>query len=57
MNEQKFSIWCPVEISKAKDKAGNEVMRLGGIASTIDKDSDGEFLDPTGFDIDPFVKS
>jgi hypothetical protein len=51
---QKFRFWCPVSISKAKDDDGNEVMRLGGIASTMDEDSDGEFLDPQGFDIDDF---
>lgn len=57
MAEQKFKFWCPVEISKGKDKDGREVMRLGGIASTMDKDADGEFLDPSGFDISDFKKS
>ncbi len=57
MAEQRFKFWCPVEISKAKDKDGKEVMRLGGIASTMDKDADGEFLDPSGFDISDFKKS
>jgi hypothetical protein len=52
-----FKFYCPVTISKAKDKDGNEIMRLGGIASTMDKDSDGEFLDPSGFDIAEFKKS
>ena len=32
-------------------------MLLGGIASTADEDSDGEFLDPRGFDIKPLLKS
>ena len=32
-------------------------MRLGGIASTSDEDSDGEFLDPKGFDIKPLMES
>lgn len=32
-------------------------MRLGGIASTSDEDSDGEFLDPKGFDIKPLINS
>jgi hypothetical protein len=57
MAEQKFKFWCPVEISKGKDKDGKEIMRLGGIASTMDKDADGEFLDPSGFDISDFKKS
>lgn len=55
-----FSFWCP--ISKANETmvdptTGEEIMRLGGIASTADKDSDGEFLDPKGFDIKPLMKS
>ena len=53
-----FNFWCPVEISKAIDEnTGEELMLLGGIASTADEDSDGEFLDPKGFDIQPLLKS
>lgn len=54
-----FSFWCPVEISKAviDEKTGEEIMLLGGIASTADEDSDGEFLDPKGFDIRPLIES
>lgn len=40
-----------ISISKAKDANGKEIMRLGGIASTSDKDADGEYLDPSGFDV------
>lgn len=56
MNKQddEFHFWAPLEISKGKDKDGVEKMVLGGIASTIDKDADGEFLDPNGFDINDF---
>lgn len=53
-----FNFWCPVEISKAIDEnTGEELMLLGGIASTADEDSDGEFLDPKGFDIQPLLRS
>lgn len=56
--DDKFSFWCPIgRIEKATDEAGEPVMRIGGIASTMDKDADGEYLDPTGFDIDPLKKS
>ena len=35
-----FNFWCPVEISKAIDeKTGEEIMLLGGIASTADEDA------------------
>jgi hypothetical protein len=51
-----FKFYCPAEISKAKDTEGNTVMKMGGIASTIDEDSDGEFLDPNGFIIDEFLE-
>ena len=53
-----FSFWCPNDIIKAIDQeTGEEIMRLGGIASTADEDSDGEFLDPKGFDIKPLLES
>ena len=58
--EQAFTFWCP--ISKAAERVvdpttGEEQMVLGGIASTADEDSDGEFLDPKGFDIKPLINS
>lgn len=52
----RFKFFVPLEISKAKDKEGKEVMRLGGIASTADRDSDGEILNPKGFDVNYFLK-
>ncbi len=52
-----FNFYCDINIKKATDSDGNEIYRLGGIASTMDKDSDGEFLDPSGFEIKDFVKS
>ena len=57
-SEEKFTFWCPLEKSEDIDPTTGElVMRLGGIASTSDEDSDGEFLDPKGFDIQPLIKS
>lgn len=53
---QPFKFFVPFEMSKAKDEQGREVMKIGGIASTSDEDSDGEFLDPQGFDLDYFLK-
>lgn len=56
--EDKFTFWCPLEKAKSIDPtSGEEVMRLGGIASTSDEDSDGEFLDPKGFDIKPLIEN
>lgn len=47
--------WIPIDsIEKSKNKEGKEVMRLAGIASTYDEDTDGEFLDPNGFDYNYF---
>lgn len=57
--EDRFKFWCPIE--KAQDlidpTTGEQIMRLGGIASTSDEDADGEFLDPKGFDIKPLMES
>lgn len=55
MSEQKFNFWVPVEIEKAKDKDGNEIMKVGGIASTAAQDTDGETLLPEGFDLSYFL--
>ena len=59
MRKDNFEFWCELnQIEKAVDeKTGEEIMLLGGIASTADEDSDGEFLDPKGFDIQPLMKS
>lgn len=51
----KFTFYTPVEINKSKDDKGNDIMKIGGIASTSDEDSDGEFLDPNGFILDDFL--
>lgn len=57
MRKDNFSFWCPLNINKAIDETtGEELMLLDGIASTADEDSDGEFLDPKGFDIKPLVE-
>lgn len=56
--EDKFTFWCPLEKAQDLDPTtGEPVMKLGGIASTSDEDSDGEFLDPKGFDIKPLIES
>ena len=59
MKKDNFEFWCELDrVEKAVDeKTGEEIMLLGGIASTADEDSDGEFLDPKGFDIRPLLKS
>lgn len=59
IEENRFKFWCPIE--KATEvidpTTGEQLMKLGGIASTSDEDSDGEFLDPKGFDIKPLLES
>lgn len=59
MLEDSFKFWCPIEKSQEviDPSTGEQVMLLGGIASTADEDADGEFLDPKGFDIKPLMKS
>ena len=59
MFEEKFTFWCPLQKSEEvlDPTTGEPIMRLGGIASTSDEDSDGEFLDPKGFDIKPLMKN
>lgn len=56
-----FNFHIPIDIEKSikKDKDGNniEVMRLTGVASTMDEDTDKEILDPNGFDCSYFMKA
>lgn len=44
-------------ITKGKDKDGKEIMKFKGVASTADEDSQGEILDPNGFDFQPFLEN
>ena len=55
--ENSFKFYTPITFSKGGVSAdGKEEWIIAGIASTADKDADGEFLDPKGFDIDDFLK-
>ena len=57
--EETFKFFVPIEdITKGtkKDANGNVEMIIGGIASTPHEDSDGEFLDPNGFQLDFFKR-
>lgn len=50
-----FKFHLPLEVlEKSKNEKGEEIMKIGGIASTSDQDADGEFLDPNGFDVSYF---
>lgn len=54
-----FNFFVPVEIEKAGklDKDGYpEQMIVTGVASTMDEDTDGETLDPNGYNLDRFLK-
>lgn len=52
-----FNFFVPIDFEKGKnEKTGEKVMKIRGIASTADKDSEGEILDPTGFDLSRFLE-
>lgn len=51
-----FKFFMPIEITKAKNKDGQEEMLIEGIASDRSEDSDGEVLEPTGYELDYFKK-
>lgn len=52
-----FGFFLPAEVIKAKDDSGVEKMRIAGIASTTDEDSDEEILLPSGFDLSYFTNN
>lgn len=53
-----FNFFVPFDkIEKSKDENGVEVMKIKGVASTTALDSDSEILEPSGFQLDKFLKS
>jgi len=56
-DKNNFKFFVPCEIEKGKDKEGKRIMKIKGVASTIDEDSDKETLDPAGFDLSFFKKN
>ena len=53
--EDKFNFWMPIDIEKSGE--GKKKMRIKGVASTADVDTDEEVLEPSGFVLDRLVKS
>lgn len=51
-----FNFFVPINFEKAVNKKGEKIMKIKGIASTSDEDSEGEILDPMGFDLSRFLK-
>ena len=56
LSDNDFKFYIPLDVTKATDEQGNEIMKIGGIASTNEKDTDDEFLNPNGFDVSYFLK-
>ena len=50
-----FNFWMPIDIQKSGKGKGK--MRIKGVASTADVDTDEEILEPSGFVLDRLVKS
>ena len=56
--DKPFNFFIPeVEIEKATNQGGREIMRLKGIAATNALDVDNQILDPQGFDLSYFLNS
>lgn len=53
-NLEKFSFFVPATLEKGS-KSGVEEMRVKGIASSLAEDTDGQTLDPAGFDFTPLL--
>lgn len=56
LSDNDFKFYVPLDVTKATDEQGNVVMKIGGIASTDEKDTDDEYLNPKGFDVSYFLK-
>jgi len=55
--ESNFNFWMPIEVDIRKSGKGKPQMRIKGVASTADVDTDQEVLEPAGFVLDRLVKS
>lgn len=54
-NKADFNFFVPIDFEKSVNKKGEKVMKIKGIASTPDEDSEGETLLPVGFDLTRFL--
>jgi len=57
-----FNFWTPVKIEKGESRVNKEgkeeeAMYISGVASTSDRDLDGDILLPNGFDLSYFLKN
>lgn len=57
MDENKFNFWFPADIDIQKSGKGKPKMRVKGIASTVDVDTDNEILETSGFQLDRLLKA
>ena len=57
MSKNKFNFFIPAEIEKGLDKEGNSVIKVKGICSDDNKDSDEEYLHPSGYDLTYFLSN
>lgn len=58
MKSRKINFFVPISnFEKGTNKAGKEIYKIKGIASTDAFDMDGESLDPSGFDLSYFLNS
>lgn len=55
--QDKFNFFIPLELEKSKGADGKELVKIKGVASSNVKDSDGETLEPAGFDFKPLLES
>ncbi len=57
--QKPFNFFVPITyVEKGKStKTGKTVMKVGGVASTSDKDTDQQSLKPEGFNLDYFLKT
>jgi hypothetical protein len=57
LEQSSFKSYIPLQIIEKgkKDTNGNVIMKMQGIASTTSKDSDGENLNPKGYELDYFL--
>lgn len=55
-NQNKFNFFVPIEFEKGRSSGDDRPLKIKGVCSSITEDTDGETLEPSGFDFKPLLE-
>jgi len=54
--QRNFSAYMPLTLSKSVNEQGKEILKMSGVMSSTSRDTDGQILDPSGFNMVPIME-